>query len=103
MEPILWLCKAGLGLAALAACIFAIRSVLRHHRTLSFYVTLSGAITLIFFLAMPGTAPEMMLISLLAIAIGALLMPAEAHRSTRELLDDGIELGVSTLTSRIRK
>jgi hypothetical protein len=100
MAPILWLCQAGLGLAALAACIFAIRSVFRHHRTLSFYVTLSGALTLIFFLATPGVAPEMILISLLAIATGALLMPSENHRSTRELLDDDIEIGVSTLTSR---
>ena len=100
---LLWLGQAVCALAALVACIFAIHSVLRHHRTLSFYLTLSGAIALVVFLALPGTPPEMILIALLAIATGALLMPVENQRSTRELLDDDIELGVSTATRRLKK
>ena len=100
MAPILWLCQAAFGVAALAACLFAIRAVLKHHRTLSFYVTLSGVCSLIFFLAVPGFQTEFVLISLLLIATGALLIPAENQRSTRELLDDEIEIGVSTLTRR---
>ena len=103
MQYILWLCQAAFGIAAVAACVFAVRAVLRHHRTLSFYLTLSGALTLVFFLAIPDTPSEMILISLLAIATGALLMPTENHRSTRELLDDDIEIGVSTLTRRLKK
>jgi hypothetical protein len=100
---ILWLCQAAFGVAALAACIFAVRSVLRHDRTLSFYLTLSGALALIFFLAVPGVPPEMILVSLLAIVTGALLIPAENQRSTRELLDDDIEIGDSTATRRLKK
>jgi len=98
-----WVCQAVCVIAALAACIFAIRSVLRHYRTLSFYLTLSGAIALVVFLVLPGTPSEMILIALLAIATGALLMPAENQRSTRELLDDDIEIGVSTATRRLKK
>ena len=99
----LWLGQAACGVAALAACIFAVRSVLRHHRTFSFYLTLSGAIALIVFLALPGTPSQMILLALLAIATGALLMPSENQRSSRELLDDDIELGVSTATRRLKK
>lgn len=55
----LWLGQAACGIAALAACIFAVRSVLRHHRTVSFYLTLSGAIALVVFLALPGTRTEL--------------------------------------------
>ena len=97
------LLQAVCAVAGLAACFFAVRSVLRHHRTLSFYLTLSGAMSLIVFLALPDTPSEMILISLLAIATGALLMPAENQRTTRELLDDDIEIGVSTATRRLRK
>ncbi len=101
---ILSLCQAVFGAAALIACLFAIRSVIRHQRSLSFYVTLSGACALAFFLAVPHTAPEMILLSVLMIATGALLIPAENQRSTRELLDDDIELlGDSTATRRLRK
>lgn len=100
---LLSLLQAACVVALLGACFFAVRSVLRHHRTVSFYLTLSGAISLIVFLALPGTPQEMILISLLAIATGALLMPAENQRSTRELLDDDIEVGDSTATRRIRK
>ncbi|HEX9163653.1 MAG TPA: hypothetical protein VF980_18240 [Thermoanaerobaculia bacterium] len=100
---ILWVCQAAFGLAALAACLFAVRSVLRHQRTLSYYLTLSGAFALIFFLAVPGSEPETILISLLAIATGALLMPSENQRSTHELLDDEFEIGDSTLTRRLKK
>lgn len=89
--------------AALATCFFVVRSVLRHNRSVSFYLTLSGALSLLVFLALPGTPSEMILISLLAIATGALLMPAENQRSTRQLLDDDIEIGDSTLTRRLRK
>ncbi len=97
------LLQAACAVAALGACIFAVRSVLRHHRTLSFYLTLSGALSLVVFLALPDTPQEMILISLLAIATGALLMPSENQRSTRELLDDDLEIGVSTATRRLRK
>jgi hypothetical protein len=97
------LLQGACAMAGLIACVFAIRSVLRHHRTLSFYLTLSGALSLIIFLAIPDTPSQMILISLLAIATGALLMPAENHRSTRELLDDDIEIGVSTATRRLRR
>ena len=89
--------------ATLVACFFAVRSVLRHTRSFSFYLTLGGAIALIVFLALPGTPQEMILIALLAIATGALLMPSENQRSARELLDDDIEIGVSTATRRLRK
>ena len=82
-----WLYRAAFGVAALAACLFAVRSVLRHHRTLSFYLTLSGIITLILFLVVPDTPAELIMISLLAVATGALLMPSENQRSSRELLD----------------
>jgi hypothetical protein len=99
----LWLYQAAFGTAALAACLFAIRAVIRHQRTLSFYLTLAGVFSLIVFLAVPDTAPELILISLLAIATGALLIPAENQRSTRELLDDDIEIGVSTATRRLKK
>jgi hypothetical protein len=98
-----WLYRAAFGVAALAACLFAIRSVLRHHRTLSFYLTLSGIITLILFLVVPDTPAELIMISLLAVATGALLMPSENQRSTHELLDDDIEIGSSTATRRLRK
>ncbi len=101
--PVLWLYQTVFAVAALAACFFAVRAVLRHHRTLSFYVTMSGVFTLIFFLSVPGTPPEIMLIAMLAIATGALLIPAENQRSTRELLDDDIEIGVSTATRRLKK
>ncbi|GAC1432387.1 MAG: hypothetical protein NVSMB68_04850 [Thermoanaerobaculia bacterium] len=74
-----WLLQAACVSAALAACFFAVRSVLRHERTLSFYLTLSGALALVVFLAIPGTPPEAILVSLLAIATGALLMPSENH------------------------
>ena len=43
------------------------------------------------------------MISLLAVATGALLMPSENQRSTHELLDDDIEIGDSTATRRLRK
>jgi len=100
----LWFCQAVCAAAALVASFFAIRSVLRHHRSVSFYLTLSGAISLVVFLALPGTPSEMILISLLAIATGALLMPAENQRSTRELLDDDIiDIGESTAARRLRK
>jgi hypothetical protein len=99
----LWIYRAAFGVAALAACLFAVRSVLRHHRTLSFYLTLSGIITLILFLAVPDTPAELIMISLLAVATGALLMPSENQRSTHELLDDDIEIGDSTATRRLRK
>jgi hypothetical protein len=95
--------QAAFGAAALFACLFAVRSVVRHQRSLSFYVTLSGAFTLIFFLAAPDTPPEMILISLVVIAAGALLIPAENQRSRRELLDDDIEIGVSTATRRLKR
>jgi hypothetical protein len=98
-----WLYRAAFGVAALAACLFAVRSVLRHHRTLSFYLTLSGIITLILFLVVPDTPAELIMISLLAVATGALLMPSENQRSTHELLDDDIEIGSSTATRRLRK
>ena len=98
-----WLYRAAFGVAALAACLFAVRSVLRHHRTLSFYLTLSGIITLILFLVVPDTPAELIMISLLAVATGALLMPSENQRSTHELLDDDIEIGDSTATRRLRK
>ena len=98
-----WLYRAAFGVAALAACLFAVRSVLRHHRTLSFYLTLSGIITLILFLVVPDTPAELIMISLLAVATGALLMPSENQRSTHELLDDDIEVGDSTATRRLRK
>jgi hypothetical protein len=98
-----WLYRAAFGVAALAACLFAVRSVLRHHRTLSFYLTLSGIITLILFLVVPDTPTELIMISLLAVATGALLMPSENQRSTHELLDDDIEIGSSTATRRLRK
>lgn len=97
------LTQAACVLAGFAACCFAVRSVLKHHRSVSFYLTLSGALSLIAFLALPGTPSQMILISLLAIATGALLMPAENQRSTRELLDDDIEIGVSTATRRLEK
>ncbi len=100
---ILSVTQAAFGVAALLACLFAVRSVLRHQRTLSFYVTLSGALTLVFFLAIPGTPQEMILISLVVIAAGALLIPTENQRSTRELLDDDIEIGVSTATRRLKR
>jgi hypothetical protein len=87
--------------AALIACVFAISAVLRHRRSLSFFVTLSGACTLAFFLAAPHTPPEMILLSVLVIAAGALLIPSETHRTTRELLSDDIELfGDSTATRK---
>jgi hypothetical protein len=98
-----WLYRAAFGVAALAACLFAVRSVLRHHRTLSFYLTLTGIITLILFLVVPDTPAELIMISLLAVATGALLMPSENQRSTHELLDDDIEIGDSTATRRLRK
>ena len=97
------ICQAAFGIAALLACLFAVRSVLRHHRTLSFYLTLSGVCALIFFLAVPGAPPEMILIALLAVATGALLIPVENQRSTHELLDDDIEIGVSTGTRRLKR
>ena len=100
---ILWIGQVLCGIAALAACFFAVRSVLKHHRTFSFYLTLSGAIALVVFLALPGTPTEMILIALLAIATGALLIPSENQRTTRELLDDDIEIGVSTATRHLRK
>ena len=100
---ILWIYQAAFAVAALAASAFAVRSVIRHHRTLSFYLTLAGVFSLIVFLAVPGTRSELILISLLAIATGALLIPAENQRSTRELLDDDIEIGVSTATRRLKK
>lgn len=100
---LLWLGQVACGIAALAASLFAVRSVFKHHRTFSFYLTLSGAIALVVFLALPGTPSQLVLIALLAIATGALLMPAENQRSTRELLDDDIEIGVSTATRRLRK
>jgi hypothetical protein len=98
-----WLYRVAFGIAALAACIFAVRSVLRHHRTLSFYLTLSGIITLILFLVVPDTPSELIMISLLAVATGALLMPSENQRSTHELLDEDIEVGDSTATRRLKK
>jgi predicted MFS family arabinose efflux permease len=101
---VLSLFQAAFGVAAVVACLFAIRSVIRHDRSLSFFVTLSGACALAFFLTVPNVAPEMILLSVLMIATGALLIPAEAQRSTRELLDDDIELlGDSTLGRRLKK
>ncbi len=101
---ILSLCQAVFGGAALVGCILAILSVLRHQRSLSFYVTLSGTCALAFFLSMPHAAPEMILLSVLMIATGGLLIPAESQRSTRELLDDDIELlGDSTATRRLKR
>jgi predicted signal transduction protein with EAL and GGDEF domain len=101
---ILSLCQAVFGVAALVACAFAIRSVIRHQRSLSFYVTLSGACSLAFFLATPQPAPEMILLAVLMIATGALLIPAESQRSTRQLLDDDFQvLGDSTAARRLRK
>jgi hypothetical protein len=99
----LWLYQAVFGVAALAACVFAVRAVVRHHRTVSFYVTLGGVFAGIVFLAVPDSPPEFVLISLLTIVTGALLIPAENQRSTRELLDDDIEIGVSTATRHFRK
>lgn len=101
---LLSLFQAVSGAAAVISCIFAIRSVIRHHRSLSFFVSLSGACALAFFLSVPDVAPEMILLSVLMIATGALLIPAENQRSTRELLDDDIEVfGDSTLGRRLRK
>ncbi len=100
---ILSLLQAACAVAALGACLFAVRSVVRHQRTLSFYVTLSGALSLVVLVALPDAPPELILISLLAIATGALLMPSENQRSTRELLDGDIEIGTSTATRRLRK
>lgn len=101
---VLSLFQAVFGAAAVIACLLAIRSVVRHERSLSFFVTLAGACALAFFLAVPDVAPEMILLSVLMIATGALLIPAENQRSTRELLDDDIEvLGDSTLTRRLKK
>ena len=92
------------GAAAVVSCLFAIRSVFRHERSLSFFVSLSGACALAFFLSMPNVAPEMMLLSVLMIATGALLIPSENQRSTRELLDDDIEVfGDSTIGRRLKK
>ncbi len=93
------------GGAAVVACFLAILSVLRHQRNLSFYVTLSGVCALAFFFAVPHTPPpEMILLSVLMIAIGGLLIPAESQRSTRELLDDDTEVfGDSTATRRLKR
>ena len=101
---LLSLLQAVFGIAAVVSCLFAIRSVLRHQRNLSFFVSLSGACALAFFLSVPDVAPEMILLAVLMIATGALLIPAENQRSTRELLDDDLEiLGDSTLGRRLKK
>ena len=101
---ILSLIQAVFGSAAVISCVFAIRSVFRHERNLSFYVSLSGACALSFFLSVPDVAPEMILLAVIMIATGALLIPAENQRSTRELLDDDLEvLGDSTIGRRLKK
>ncbi|HSP35439.1 MAG TPA: hypothetical protein VLU46_14085 [Thermoanaerobaculia bacterium] len=101
---VLSLFQAVFGIAAVISCVLAIRSVFRHERSLSFFVCLSGACALAFFLSVPDVAPEMILLSVLMIATGALLIPSENQRSTRELLDDDIEvLGDSTIGRRLKK
>ncbi len=98
---VLSLFEAVSGAAALVGCCLAIWAVIRRKRNVSFYVTLSGSCALAFSLAMTNIAPEMILLSVLTIATGALFIPAENQRSTRELLDDDIEVfGDSTATRR---
>lgn len=98
----LWLCQAVFGAAALIACARASLSALRRQPRMPFQLTLAGAFALIFFMTVDGARIEMMLVSLLAIAAGALMMPMERHRCVHDLLDD-IEIGESTATRRLRK
>jgi hypothetical protein len=98
---ILQLCQAGFGSAAVIACIAALASLVRHRRTAAFNVTLAGAFALAYFLCVPDVAPQLIVVSVLAIATGAVLMPSENQRSRRELVDD-VEVGDSTATRRLK-
>ena len=101
---VLSLFQGAFGVAAIVSCLFAIRAVVRHHRSVNFFVSLSGAFALAFFLSVPDIAPEMILLSVLMIVTGALLIPSENQRTTRELLDDDIEVfGDSTIGRRLKK
>ncbi len=99
---ILSICQAVFGTAAIVACAAALRSLLRHRRTVSFNLALAGAFALAYFLCVPDIEPQLVVLAVLAIATGALLMPSENQRSRRELIDD-LEVGESTAARRLKR
>jgi hypothetical protein len=98
---ILLLCQTTLGVAALVTCVLAARSVLRHDGRASSYMTLTGVLSFIFFITVPDVRIEVISLSLIIAGAGALMMPAEAQRSFKDLISgDGLDVGESTLRRR---
>lgn len=79
---VIWMAQALFGLAALACSAMAARAVLRRDRRGHFYLMLTGAFALVFFLTLPTFPMEMIGISLLAIATGAVLAPTPERPAT---------------------
>ena len=96
VHMVLWLCQAIFGVAALASTAAAAWSVARNGHRGSYYLCLSGAFSLVFFLTVPEILPELVILSVLAIAAGALLMPLDGRPVVEDPFDDDLELGETT-------
>jgi hypothetical protein len=79
---IMWLCQALFGAAALVFCAMTCHAYLRGDKRAHFFLTLAGAISLIFFVSLPNLPVEMIAVSLLTIAAGVIMTPP-AERAGR--------------------
>jgi hypothetical protein len=85
------------GSAAIVACFYASRAALRRDNArLGLYLFTAGALSLVFFLAIPHVRYELVLAALLVVFTGALLAPVSAPSRTTSIGDD------STLDRRHR-
>ena len=94
--PIVSLCQALFGVAALAFCALTADAVLRRGRRAHLWLTLAGAFALVVFLSIPAVRYEMLAVAVLAMIAGVLMAPAAESDPPRTLTFD------STATRRRR-
>ena len=85
-----WICQIAFGAAALTASVMTCSLLLRRDERSAYWLVLTGAFALAFFLTMTPPSAEMILAALLLLGVGAILLP-DPNRA---------DLGESTATRR---